>query len=248
MSDVVTSPQRKRGRLKTVQLVVQTIGGVVAIVVALYGLYNTWSKERDQALPGPSASGPSSTVPTTVATAKPTEPTKPAAPTTPPEVTVPPGNLRPVDDPEPTAQPTTRPTTRPAAQTRKFALSVEPGIAYDLEDLGNYGWEGSDAGYADRDLYRTSETAGNNRLQGVQVPVDTTDTRKMNAVVSVPAGSGLSACSGKSTAGGGFVSLDTATKGTTFCVRTRAGRWALVVITRMAARDVAMDVAVTMPK
>jgi hypothetical protein len=121
-------------------------------------------------------------------------------------------------------------TTAKKASTvyKTFSLMVPPGIAYDLDNPANYGWDGNDAGYAGRDLYRTSKTSAGNQFQGVQVPVTSSS---FNPVVRVATGSSPATCKSLPTTGGGTVPLADATNGVTFCVRTRAGRWAQVVIT-----------------
>jgi hypothetical protein len=241
---------RKRDRLDTVSLIVKIIGGIVAVVVAIVGLYHAFPASGDDPAPGPSSP---LALPPTGGSSPTSAPTTHATTTAPPTLPTQPQNnnndhntgTRPTDNPvdEPTGVKTSA-TTPAKPAYRQFTLAVQPGIAYDLENPSNQGWDGNDAGYAARDLYRTSETSANNRLQGVQVPVDSTS---YNAVATVATGSSPSACANTSASGGGFVSLDSASAGTTFCVHTRGGHWAHVVITAMNSRTGPISVRVTMP-
>jgi hypothetical protein len=251
VSDAVSlQPKRrpKRDRLDTVSLIVKIIGGIVAVVVALIGLYRAFPASGDT----PVTPGPSSplALPPTAGSAPTSAPTAHATTAAPPTLPTRPQNNN-NNNPDPGTRPTDHPVVPPTGVKtsakpayRQFTLAVEPGIAYDLENTSNQGWDGNDAGYAARDLYRTSKTAANNRLQGVQVPVTST---AYNAVATIATGSSPSACANTSSSGGGFVSLDSASAGTTFCVHTHGGHWAHVVITAMSSRTAPITVRVTMP-
>jgi hypothetical protein len=224
--DVLKQPPRSRNRLVAVERIVKIAAGVVAVVTAVVTLYFKIPGLRGDNHPtktpstlaaslpvSPISIAPTikpTTVPTTVPTSRPTKiPTKP--------ITY-----------GPTTTPVTKAPPKPSPVLRTFDLNIPVGIAFDLEDPNNNGFDGNDPGYGDRDLYRTSKTSPGNQLQGVQVPVTSSS---FNPVVAMPRGSVAAACKALSTTSSANIPLGSATDGTTFCVKTRAGHWAQVVIT-----------------
>ncbi|GGQ85640.1 AfsR/SARP family transcriptional regulator [Couchioplanes azureus] len=117
----------------------------------------------------------------------------------------------------------------------EFDVAVRPGIGYDLDIPAGRpsDWHATNnprsPDYDHLDLYRTSPTAPHDQLSGV----DLTNTNAFNAVHAVNRGDPPEVCRGLPRQGGGNVRLAGLSAGAKVCLRTHAGRWALLTVTRM---------------
>jgi len=117
----------------------------------------------------------------------------------------------------------------------EFDVAVRPGIGYDLDVPAGRpsDWHATNnprsPDYDHLDLYRTSPDAPHDQLSGV----DLTNTNAYNAVHAVNRGDQPDVCRGLPRQGGGNVRLAGLSAGAKVCLRTHAGRWALLTVTRM---------------
>ncbi|TWG11419.1 AfsR/SARP family transcriptional regulator [Actinoplanes teichomyceticus] len=120
----------------------------------------------------------------------------------------------------------------------EFDVAVRPGIGYDLDIPAGQpsDWHATNdprsPDYHHLDLYRTSPDAPHDQISGV----DLTETNAFNAVHAVNPGDPPQVCRGLSRKGGGNVRLAGLAPGAEMCLRTHAGRWALLTVIRMPER------------
>ncbi|UQU62729.1 AfsR/SARP family transcriptional regulator [Couchioplanes caeruleus] len=130
----------------------------------------------------------------------------------------------------------TTPQAAPAGGVfSQFEVAVRPGIGYDLDIPAGMpsDWHATNnprsPDYDHLDLYRTSAAAPHDQISGV----DLTNTNAFNAVHAVNRGDPPDVCRGLPRQGGGNVRLAGLSAGAEVCVRTHAGRWALLTVLRM---------------
>ncbi|WP_433728147.1 AfsR/SARP family transcriptional regulator [Actinoplanes sp. CA-051413] len=117
----------------------------------------------------------------------------------------------------------------------EFDVAVRPGIGYDLDVPAGQpsDWHATNnprsPDYDYLDLYRTSPAAPHDQISGV----DLTNTNAFNAVHAVNRGDPPQVCRGLPRQGGGNVRLAGLSAGAEVCLRTHAGRWALLTVARM---------------
>ncbi|GIF04191.1 AfsR/SARP family transcriptional regulator [Actinoplanes siamensis] len=117
----------------------------------------------------------------------------------------------------------------------EFDVAVRPGLGYDLDIPAGRpsDWHATNnprsPDYDHLDLYRTSPDAPHDQISGV----DLTNTDAFNAVHAVNPGDPPQVCRGLSRRGGGNVRLAGLAAGAEVCLRTHAGRWALLTVIRM---------------
>ncbi|MEV4641236.1 AfsR/SARP family transcriptional regulator [Actinoplanes sp. NPDC049548] len=120
----------------------------------------------------------------------------------------------------------------------EFDVAVRPGIGYDLDIPAGKpsDWHATNnprsPDYDHLDLYRTSPGAPHDQISGV----DLTNTNAFNAVHAVNRGDPPEVCRGLPRQGGGNVRLAGLSAGAEMCLRTHAGRWALLTVIRMPER------------